>query len=71
MGWGTKAIEIRSSLDGEEIGSFKHKRAMRVSYMCTHPYNVSPRPRVCSCAFSVRETTRFTLHPCSPGAPLR
>eukprot|EP00045_Choanoeca_perplexa_P008039 m.73538 g.73538 ORF g.73538 m.73538 type:complete len:748 (+) comp14332_c0_seq1:35-2278(+) len=40
MGWGNKAIEIRSTLDGEEVGSFKHKRAMRLRFLCARDHKV-------------------------------
>lgn len=34
MAWGNKAIEIRSTIDGELVGTFKHKRAMRLRFLC-------------------------------------
>jgi hypothetical protein len=72
MGWGNKAIEIRSTITGEEVGSFKHKRAMRVSNVtCSLPTLHGPfstlrvlfssLTSLYSCASSVHETTRCIL----------
>eukprot|EP00040_Diaphanoeca_grandis_P032970 m.200843 g.200843 ORF g.200843 m.200843 type:complete len:825 (-) comp32777_c0_seq1:194-2668(-) len=40
LGWGSKAIEIRSGLTGELEGTFKHKRASKLRYLCARDNKV-------------------------------
>lgn len=40
LGWGAKAIEIRSGLTGELEGTFKHKRASKLRYLCARDNKV-------------------------------
>lgn len=42
MGWGEKAIEIRSVETGHLDGVFMHKRAQRLKFLCERNDKVSP-----------------------------
>lgn len=43
MGWGEKAIEIRSVETGHLDGVFMHKRAQRLKFLCERNDKVTPR----------------------------
>ena len=36
LGWGKNSIEIRSTESGALEGTFKHRRATRLRYLCSH-----------------------------------
>lgn len=42
MGWGEKAIEIRSVETGHLDGVFMHKRAQRLKFLCERNDKVNP-----------------------------
>lgn len=42
MGWGNKAIEIRSVETGHLDGVFMHKKAQRLKFLCERNDKVSP-----------------------------
>lgn len=42
MGWGEKAIEIRSVETGHLDGVFMHKRAQRLKFLCERNDKVTP-----------------------------
>lgn len=42
MGWGEKAIEIRSVETGHLDGVFMHKRAQRLKFLCERNDKVRP-----------------------------
>jgi hypothetical protein len=44
MGWGEKAIEIRSVETGHLDGVFMHKRAQRLKFLCERNDKVSLPP---------------------------
>lgn len=45
MGWGEKAIEIRSVETGHLDGVFMHKRAQRLKFLCERNDKVGPLER--------------------------
>ena len=45
MGWGEKAIEIRSVETGHLDGVFMHKRAQRLKFLCERNDKVSLQPK--------------------------
>lgn len=49
MGWGEKAIEIRSVETGHLDGVFMHKRAQRLKFLCERNDKVSPLQNPCPC----------------------
>lgn len=49
MGWGEKAIEIRSVETGHLDGVFMHKRAQRLKFLCERNDKVSPLQNLCPC----------------------
>jgi len=49
MGWGEKAIEIRSVETGHLDGVFMHKRAQRLKFLCERNDKVSPLQRLDPC----------------------
>lgn len=56
LGWGTRAIEIRSGLTGELEGTFKHKRDSKLKYLCARDNKVffaSVRGSQCQVYFMV------------------
>ena len=42
MGWGNKAIEIRSAETGHLDGVFMHKKAQKLKFLCERNDKVSP-----------------------------
>lgn len=49
MGWGEKAIEIRSVETGHLDGVFMHKRAQRLKFLCERNDKVGERERHSTC----------------------
>lgn len=49
MGWGEKAIEIRSVETGHLDGVFMHKRAQRLKFLCERNDKVESTPIPVSC----------------------
>lgn len=49
MGWGNKAIEIRSVETGHLDGVFMHKKAQKLKFLCERNDKVRPPVFVCSC----------------------
>lgn len=49
MGWGEKAIEIRSVETGHLDGVFMHKRAQRLKFLCERNDKVSPLQNLYPC----------------------
>uniref|UniRef100_A0A665VSZ5 non-specific serine/threonine protein kinase n=1 Tax=Echeneis naucrates TaxID=173247 RepID=A0A665VSZ5_ECHNA len=49
MGWGEKAIEIRSVETGHLDGVFMHKRAQRLKFLSERNDKVSPNDNLCVC----------------------
>ena len=45
MGWGNKAIEIRSVETGHLDGVFMHKKAQKLKFLCERNDKVSPSAR--------------------------
>ena len=45
MGWGNKAIEIRSVETGHLDGVFMHKKAQKLKFLCERNDKVSPSER--------------------------
>lgn len=58
MGWGEKAIEIRSVETGHLDGVFMHKRAQRLKFLCERNDKVSPLQNLCPC-FKLQATFRL------------
>lgn len=50
MGWGEKAIEIRSVETGHLDGVFMHKRAQRLKFLCERNDKVSPLQSLYLCS---------------------
>uniref|UniRef100_A0A8C9UF97 non-specific serine/threonine protein kinase n=1 Tax=Serinus canaria TaxID=9135 RepID=A0A8C9UF97_SERCA len=64
MGWGEKAIEIRSVETGHLDGVFMHKRAQRLKFLCERNDKVSPLQSLCLCCElqgAFRAYVRFIL----------
>lgn len=56
LGWGTRAIEIRSGLTGDLEGTFKHKKDTKLKYLCARDNKVffaSVRGSQCQIYFMV------------------
>lgn len=47
MGWGEKAIEIRSVETGHLDGVFMHKRAQRLKFLCERNDKVKGKQMLC------------------------
>uniref|UniRef100_A0A8C8ASB7 non-specific serine/threonine protein kinase n=1 Tax=Otus sunia TaxID=257818 RepID=A0A8C8ASB7_9STRI len=58
MGWGEKAIEIRSVETGHLDGVFMHKRAQRLKFLCERNDKVSPLHSLYLC-FKLQATFRL------------
>uniref|UniRef100_A0A674NB59 non-specific serine/threonine protein kinase n=1 Tax=Takifugu rubripes TaxID=31033 RepID=A0A674NB59_TAKRU len=77
MGWGEKAIEIRSVETGHLDGVFMHKRAQRLKFLCERNDKVRPITSLTTAGPShAGDLTpvsfrRCSLHPCVLGAAAR
>lgn len=59
MGWGEKAIELRSANTGNLEGVFMHKKAQKLKFLCERNDKVPTElPSLCICTAS-----------CDSGAP--
>lgn len=61
MGWGEKAIEIRSVETGHLDGVFMHKRAQRLKFLCERNDKVSPLQSLYPCFMPQPATFRLCL----------
>ena len=72
MGWGTKAIEIRSVESGQLDGVFMHKREQKLRFLCERNDKVRDLLSHCtSCVLSLSSSSTMKVHHFNFRLPVR